>query len=114
MSQQCDGHSSGATSCPTGSLHCCYKRMKGCRRESSDPNLGQSGSHCSSGPIPHVTSTTARTVIRKLGRNWISVALSLLIVAFVVVTLWHLLRDISVSKVVAALTAQPIHNIVIA
>jgi uncharacterized membrane protein YbhN (UPF0104 family) len=61
-----------------------------------------------------VTSITARTVVRKLGHNWISVALSLLIVAFVVVTLWHLLRDISVGKVVAALTAQPIRNIVIA
>ena len=61
-----------------------------------------------------MTSSTARTVVRKLGHNWISVALSLLIVAFVVITLWHLLRNISVAKVLEALAAQPVHNIVTA
>jgi uncharacterized membrane protein YbhN (UPF0104 family) len=61
-----------------------------------------------------VTSTTARTVVLRLGRNWLGVALSLLIVACVGVALWHLLRDIDVDKVITAFTAQPIRNIVIA
>jgi uncharacterized membrane protein YbhN (UPF0104 family) len=61
-----------------------------------------------------VTSSTARTVVQKLGRNWLGVALSLLIVACVGIALWHLLRDINVGKVIAAFTAQPARNIVIA
>jgi glycosyltransferase 2 family protein len=64
------------------------------------------------GGRPNVTSSTA--VVRKLGRNWLGVALSLLVGAGVSVALWHLLRDIDVGKVVAAFTAQPIRNIVIA
>ena len=61
-----------------------------------------------------MTSSTARTAVRKLGRNWLGVALSLLIVAGVGAALWHLLRDIDVGKVIAAFTAQPIRNIVVA
>ena len=61
-----------------------------------------------------MTSSTARTAVRKLGRNWLGVALSLLIVACVSVALWHLLRDIDAGKVIAAFTAQPIRNIAIA
>ena len=61
-----------------------------------------------------MTSISARTVVRKVGRNWLSVALSLSIVAAAAVILWHLLRDIDVAKVVAAFEAQPIHNIVVA
>jgi glycosyltransferase 2 family protein len=65
-------------------------------------------------PIPNVTSSTARTVVLKLGRNWLGVAFSLLIIACVSVALWHLLRDIDGRKVIAAFTAQPIRNIVFA
>src|ERR1700730_11513747 len=65
-------------------------------------------------PIPNVTSSTARTVVLKLGRNWLGVAFSLLIVACVSVALWHLLRDIDGGKVIAVFTAQPIRNIVFA
>ena len=61
-----------------------------------------------------MTSSTARTAVEKLGRNWLGVALSLLIVAGVSVALWHLLRDIDAGKVIAAFTAQPIRNILIA
>jgi glycosyltransferase 2 family protein len=61
-----------------------------------------------------VTSNTARTAVLKLGRNWLGVALSLLIAACVGVALWHLLRDIDAGKVIAAFIAQPIRNIVIA
>ena len=61
-----------------------------------------------------MTSTAARTVVQRLGRKWFGVALSLLIVAFVIVALWHLLRDIDFDKVVTAFTAQPPRNIVIA
>lgn len=60
-----------------------------------------------------MTSSTARTV-RKLGRNWLGVALSLLIVAAVGAALWHLLHGIDAGKVIAAFTAQPIRNIAIA
>jgi uncharacterized membrane protein YbhN (UPF0104 family) len=63
-------------------------------------------------PIPNVTSSTA--VVRIIGRNWLGVAFSLLIVALVSATLWHLLRDIDVGKLTAAFTAQPIRNIVFA
>jgi uncharacterized membrane protein YbhN (UPF0104 family) len=65
-------------------------------------------------PIPNVTSSTARTAVEKLGRNWFGVALSLFIVAGVSVALWHLLRDIDAGKMIAAFTAQPFRNIVIA
>lgn len=58
--------------------------------------------------------TSSIAVVRKLGRNWLGVALSLLVVAGVSVALWHLLRDIDAGKVMAAFTAQPIRNIVIA
>jgi uncharacterized membrane protein YbhN (UPF0104 family) len=61
-----------------------------------------------------VTSTIAQTAVRKLGRNWLGVALSFLIVACVSVALWHLLRDIDVGRVIAAFTAQPVRNIVFA
>jgi glycosyltransferase 2 family protein len=63
-------------------------------------------------PIPNVTSSTA--VVRKIGRNWLGVAFSLLIVALVSATLWHLLRDIDVGKLTVAFTAQPIRNIMFA
>jgi uncharacterized membrane protein YbhN (UPF0104 family) len=63
---------------------------------------------------PNVTSSIARTVIRKLGRNRLSVALSLSVFAFVIVALWQLLRDVEIGKLVAALTAQPIEKILLA
>jgi glycosyltransferase 2 family protein len=69
---------------------------------------------CCSRPIANVTSSTARTIVLKLGRNWLGVALSLVIAAGVGAALWHLLRDIDVGKVIAAFTAQPIRNIAIA
>src|ERR1700724_1443979 len=69
---------------------------------------------CCSRPIAKVTSSTAQTAVWKLGRNWLGVALSVLILAGVGAALWHLLRDIDVGKVIAAFTAQPIRNIVIA
>jgi uncharacterized membrane protein YbhN (UPF0104 family) len=67
---------------------------------------------CCSRPIANVTSSSARTAARKFGRNWLGVALSLLIAACVAVALWHLLRDIEVGRVIAAFTAQPIRKIV--
>jgi uncharacterized membrane protein YbhN (UPF0104 family) len=61
-----------------------------------------------------VTSSIARTVIRKLGRNRLGVALSLSVFAFVIVALWRLLRDVEIGKLVAALAAQPIEKIMLA
>jgi glycosyltransferase 2 family protein len=49
--------------------------------------------------------------MQRLGRNWLSVALSLLIVAVALFALWHLLRDIQFGKVVAAIEAQSLRNI---
>lgn len=87
--------------------------MKACRRESPDPIQVGRGTYCER-PIANVVSISARTVVRKVGRNWLSVAFSLSIVGVAAVILWHLLRDIAVDKVVTAFEAQPIGNIAIA
>jgi glycosyltransferase 2 family protein len=87
--------------------------MKACRRESLDDISNRVGNHCERS-IANVTSITARTVVRKVGRKWPSVALSLSIAAVAAFILWHLLRDIDVGKVIAALEAQPVRNVVIA
>ncbi len=60
------------------------------------------------------TPPLAQTIMRGVGRNRISVALSLVIVAIAAATLYHLLRGIDVEKVVEALQAQPGWNILIA
>ena len=61
-----------------------------------------------------MTSISARAVVRKFGRNWLSVALSLSVAVFAALILWHLLRDVDIDDVIAALSAQPIGNIAIA
>lgn len=63
-------------------------------------------------PQPSVTST--KTIIRKLGRNKLSVAISLLIFAIAALALYYALRNIDVGKVMAALRAQPRRAICIA
>jgi uncharacterized membrane protein YbhN (UPF0104 family) len=55
--------------------------------------------------------TSAHTIIRSLGRNRISVAISLLTVVAAAVTLYFVLRDVDFGKVVAALEAQSPHSI---
>jgi uncharacterized membrane protein YbhN (UPF0104 family) len=55
--------------------------------------------------------TSAHTIIRSLGRNRISVAISLLIVVAAAVTLYVVLRDVDFGKVVAALEAQSLRSI---
>jgi uncharacterized membrane protein YbhN (UPF0104 family) len=57
---------------------------------------------------------TSISAVRTIGRKWPSIALSLSIAAFAAYILWHLLRDIDVGKVVAALEGQPIRNVVVA
>ena len=47
-----------------------------------------------------------QTIVRGIGRNKISFAISLVIVVIAIATLYHLLRGIDVGKVVAALKAQ--------
>jgi uncharacterized membrane protein YbhN (UPF0104 family) len=61
-----------------------------------------------------VTSISARTVVGKFGRKWPSIVLSLSMAALAAFVLWHLLRNIDVGKVIAALEAEPIRNVVIA
>jgi glycosyltransferase 2 family protein len=56
----------------------------------------------------------APSIVRNVGRNRLSVAFSLLIVAIAAIALYHLLRDIEVGRVVAAIEAQPWHRIAIA
>jgi glycosyltransferase 2 family protein len=55
--------------------------------------------------------TSAHTIIRSLGRNRISVAISLLTVVAAAVTLYFVLRDVDFGKVVAALEAQSLRCI---
>ncbi len=56
----------------------------------------------------------AQTIVRGIGRNKISFAISLLIIVIAVATLYHLLRGIDVGKVIAALRAQSPFHILIA
>jgi glycosyltransferase 2 family protein len=79
--------------------------MKGCRRESF---------FASSGRTAEANVTSTDTIIRTLGRNRLSVALSLLIVLVVGLVLYHLLRDVDIDEVVAALRAQSRRNILTA
>src|SRR5271156_2678259 len=78
-----------------------------------------------SGILPHdsshgvvlalaATSRLTRTIIRGIGRHRISVAISFVVVAVAVGTLYHLLRGIDVGRVVAALEAQSRVRILIA
>jgi len=59
-------------------------------------------------------TSTAHTIIPRFGRNWISVAFSLLILAFALFALYVILRDVDLGKVVAAIKAQSGHKIAIA
>ena len=85
--------------------------MKSCGRESSNE----------AAPDAHhrklksnVTSTNTQTITPRFGRKWISVVISLLIVSVAAVVLCFLLRDIDLSKVVAALRAQSLRKILLA
>ncbi len=55
-----------------------------------------------------------QTFVRGVGRNKISFAISFVIVAIAIATLYHLLRGIDVGKVIAALKAQSPLRILIA
>jgi glycosyltransferase 2 family protein len=59
-------------------------------------------------------TSTALTIVPRFGRNWISVAFSLLIFAFALFALYELLRDVDFAKVAAAIEAQSTHKIAIA
>jgi uncharacterized membrane protein YbhN (UPF0104 family) len=59
-------------------------------------------------------SSHTRAIIRGVGRNRISVTISLTIVAVALATLYHLLHGIDLHKVVAAIEAQSIVRILIA
>ena len=59
-------------------------------------------------------TSTAQTFIPRLSRNRISVAFSLLILAFALFALYLLLGDADLAKVGAALKAQPARKIALA
>ncbi len=54
-----------------------------------------------------------QTIVRGVGRNKISFAISFVIFGIAIATLYHLLRGIDVDKVLAALKAQPPSRILI-
>ena len=60
------------------------------------------------------TSSFAQAILRGVGRNRLSVAISVAFMAVAVATLYHLLRGIDVGKVVAAIEAQSGTRILIA
>jgi uncharacterized membrane protein YbhN (UPF0104 family) len=60
------------------------------------------------------TSPFAQAILRGVGRNRLSVAISVAFMAVAVATLYHLLRGIDVNKVVAAIEAQSGTRILIA
>jgi glycosyltransferase 2 family protein len=64
--------------------------------------------------VLEATIPPARPIMRSIGRNRISIAISLLIVAVAAGTLYHLLRGIEFARVFAAIAAQPWHRILIA
>jgi glycosyltransferase 2 family protein len=64
--------------------------------------------------MPNVTSVISRAIRARLDWNRIGIAISLLIVMIAAVTLIRLLRDIEVDKVVAALQAKSIRDVLLA
>jgi hypothetical protein len=60
------------------------------------------------------TSPLAQAIIRGVGRNRLSVAISVTFMAVAVATLYHLLHGIDVNKVVAAIEAQSGSRILVA
>ena len=65
-------------------------------------------------PKADVTSTTAQTIIHRLSGSRISATISVLVLAAAVFTLYRLVRDVDLAKVVAALETQPIKQIGVA
>jgi len=64
--------------------------------------------------MPNVTSVISRAIRERLDWHRIGIAISLLIVAIAGVTLFRLLQNIEIDKVVAALLAKPLREILIA
>jgi glycosyltransferase 2 family protein len=64
--------------------------------------------------MANVTSVFSRAIRERVGWNRIGIAISILIVTIAVAILVQLLRDIEVDKVVAALRAKSIEDILIA
>jgi uncharacterized membrane protein YbhN (UPF0104 family) len=56
----------------------------------------------------------AQTIIRGAGRSWISIAISVTIVSAAAVVLYHVLRDIELGKVIAAIEGQSRWRILVA
>ena len=65
-------------------------------------------------PKVDVTSTTAQTIIHRLSGSRISAVISVLVLTVAVFTLYRLVRDVDLAKVVAALEAQPIKQVAVA
>jgi glycosyltransferase 2 family protein len=64
--------------------------------------------------MANVTSVISRAIRERVGWNRIGIAISILIVIIAVAILLQLLRDIEVDKVVAALRAKSIRDVLIA
>src|SRR5487761_1734698 len=66
------------------------------------------------GPTLNVTSVLGRTISRKLGWSWITVAVSVIIISVAAATLFRLSRQIELGAVVAALKAQSSYGLLVA
>ncbi len=64
--------------------------------------------------MANVTSVISRTIRERVGWNRIGIAISILIVIIAVAILVQLLRDIEVDKVLAALRAKSIRDVLVA
>ena len=58
--------------------------------------------------------TSTAQIIPRFGRNWISVAFGLLMLAFALFALYAILHDVDFGRVVAAIEAQSAHKIALA
>ncbi len=77
--------------------------------------VGRGAHHRKPKPQAETNVTTiAKTLFPKFGRSRISIAISLLIFAIAVFTLYELLRDVDFGKVAAAIEAQSIERLAIA
>ena len=64
--------------------------------------------------MANVTSVISRAIRERVGWNRIGIAISILIVVIAVAILLQLLREIEIDKVVAALRAKSISDVLIA
>jgi|SRR5262245_53437466 len=102
MSQSCDGRRNGL-------LQWRYTVMPVCTGDS----IGTHGAHCQE-LGPSVTNVVARAIRSRVPWSWVGVAISILIIVIASATLFRLLRDVEVDKVLAVLRTKRMPEVAIA